>query len=186
MVIENDTEEINSIRKMLIEMLFIEGNHYCMYCEKSGHCELQALAYRLGITAPRFPYMFLKNEIDMTHPDAYLDRDRCIRCARCVRTSQEKDNKQIFGFVGRGVHRKLGVNTNGPLAELVYTPLEADDFVMTACPVGSLMKKREAYQTPIGKRPFDQNRIGSTEGLSTKLPSTTLHSNLTPVEQEQL
>ncbi len=31
-------------------MLFVEGNHYCMFCEKSGNCELQAMAYRFGYT----------------------------------------------------------------------------------------------------------------------------------------
>ena len=56
MVVENDTDELLEHRKALIEMLFVEGNHFCMFCEKSGNCELQALAYRFGVTAPRFPY----------------------------------------------------------------------------------------------------------------------------------
>src|SRR5512147_976603 len=45
-VIENNTEKLMAYRRNLIEMLFVEGNHYCMFCEKSGNCELQALAYR--------------------------------------------------------------------------------------------------------------------------------------------
>ena len=36
-------------------MLFVEGNHYCMFCEKSGNCELQALAYRFGATQRTAP-----------------------------------------------------------------------------------------------------------------------------------
>jgi [NiFe] hydrogenase diaphorase moiety small subunit len=54
-IVENDTEKLNTMRKRLVEMLFVEGNHFCMFCEKSGNCELQALAYRLGITAPTLP-----------------------------------------------------------------------------------------------------------------------------------
>jgi hypothetical protein len=58
MVIENDTAELNDWRKSIIEMLFVEGNHICPGCEKSGNCELQALAYRFGMMSPRYPYLF--------------------------------------------------------------------------------------------------------------------------------
>ncbi|HUT78392.1 MAG TPA: 2Fe-2S iron-sulfur cluster-binding protein, partial [Polyangia bacterium] len=40
MAVENDTPEIKAHRAALVEMLFVEGNHYCMFCEKSGNCEL--------------------------------------------------------------------------------------------------------------------------------------------------
>ena len=58
LVIENDTEEMKEARLQVVEMLFVEGNHFCPYCEKSGNCELQALAYRLGIVAPTYPYLY--------------------------------------------------------------------------------------------------------------------------------
>jgi aerobic-type carbon monoxide dehydrogenase small subunit (CoxS/CutS family) len=58
MVVENDTAELAALRRDLIDMLFVEGNHFCMFCAKSGNCELQALAYRFGIAAPRFPFAF--------------------------------------------------------------------------------------------------------------------------------
>ena len=38
MVIENDTEDLKIQRSSLVEMLFVEGNHFCMFCEKSGNC----------------------------------------------------------------------------------------------------------------------------------------------------
>ena len=84
-VVENDTEALREIRRDIIDMLFVEGNHFCMFCEKSGNCELQAMAYRFGILAPKFPYMFPKRNVDASHPDIFIDRDRCILCARCVR-----------------------------------------------------------------------------------------------------
>jgi len=40
--VESDTEELNAQRKTLLQMLFVEGNHFCPSCEKSGHCRLQA------------------------------------------------------------------------------------------------------------------------------------------------
>ena len=68
MVIENNTVELNEERRHIIEMLFVEGNHMCPYCEKSGNCELQALAYRLGMLVPSYPYLFPKKDVDGSHP----------------------------------------------------------------------------------------------------------------------
>ena len=74
MVIENDTEKLLGIRRNIVDMLFVEGNHFCMFCEKSGNCELQAIAYRLGILHPKYPYQFPKKDVDASHPSMYIDR----------------------------------------------------------------------------------------------------------------
>lgn len=157
MVVENDTAELREFRRALIDMLFVEGNHYCMFCEKSGLCELQAIAYRFGITAPQFPYLNPDRAIDLSHPDVYLDHNRCIQCGRCVRVSQQLDNKNIFQFVGRGYRKRLQVNG----AALAATSLAVTDEVTAACPVGALMKKRVGYVIPVGRRPYDRAPIGS-------------------------
>jgi coenzyme F420-reducing hydrogenase gamma subunit len=99
MVVENDTELLRELRRDLIDMLFVEGNHFCMFCEKSGACELQALAYRFGITAPRYPFLAPRRGVDATHPDVLIDHNRCVLCARCIRASREVDGKNVFQFV---------------------------------------------------------------------------------------
>ena len=158
MVVENDTPELREHRKMLIEMLFVDGNHFCMFCEKSGNCELQALAYRFGITAPRFPYLWPQREVDASHPDVMIDHNRCIVCGRCVRTSRDVDGKHVFQFVNRGVHKKLAVNSD---AKLRGTKLDLTDRALDACPVGALLRKRVGYATPVGKRLYDLEPIGT-------------------------
>lgn len=157
MVVENDTAELREFRRAIVDMLFVEGNHYCMFCEKSGLCELQALAYRFGITAPQFPFLNPNRSIDLSHPDVYLDHNRCIQCGRCVRVSQQLDNKNIFQFVGRGQGKRLQVDGEA----LAATSLAVTDQVTAACPVGALMKKRVGYTIPVGQRPFDRQPIGS-------------------------
>lgn len=157
MVVENDTAEIREFRKAIIDMLFVEGNHYCMFCEKSGLCELQALAYRFGITAPQFPLLNPDRTIDLSHPDVFLDHNRCILCGRCVRVSQELDHKNVFQFVARGHKKRLQVNGEA----LAGTSLEVADQVTASCPVGALMRKRVGYAVPIGQRPFDREPISA-------------------------
>ena len=158
MVVDNDTADLREHRKILIEMLFVEGNHFCMFCEKSGNCELQALAYRFGIAAPRFDYLFPELPLDASHPQVFVDLNRCILCARCVRASQELDGKNVFGFVGRGPQKRLAFDSDGPLSE---TELKASDEALNVCPVGALLKKRVGYRVPIGERLYDHEPIGS-------------------------
>jgi [NiFe] hydrogenase diaphorase moiety small subunit len=159
LTVENDTPARNRVRRDLVEMLFHEGNHLCPICEKSGNCELQAMAYRLDMTAStRFPYLEPSRELDASHPDIALDTNRCISCGRCIRASQDVDGKGVFGYVGRGIHRRVAVNG----ADLAHTDAGLTDHAMSAavCPVGCIIRKGEGFSVPIGERHFDHGLIG--------------------------
>jgi [NiFe] hydrogenase diaphorase moiety small subunit len=157
MVVESDTPELNAHRRLLVEMLFVEGNHFCMSCEKSGNCELQALGYRFGITAPQLEYQFPVRAVDASHPDILIDHNRCILCARCVRTSRDLDRKAVFGFVGRGPHKRIAVSSGARLAD---TDADVTDQALDACPVGALLRKRVGFAVPVGQRLYDTAPIG--------------------------
>ena len=158
MQIENDTPELLQHRRNIIDMMFVEGNHFCMFCEKSGACELQALAYRFGICAPQYPYQFPEKEVDASHPDILLDHNRCVMCARCVRASQELDGKNVFQAIGRGFSRKIGVNGERALGD---TDMTAQDRAADVCPVGCILRKRVGFRVPVGRRMYDHAPIGS-------------------------
>jgi len=158
-IVENETEALNEYRRNLVEMLFSEGNHFCMSCEKSGMCELQALGYRLGITSSRHVYFWPDRKLDASHPDILLDHNRCIQCGRCVQVSRDLDGKNIFQFCERGLERRIGVNSE---ANLKDTALEVTDAAVSVCPVGAILKKRVGYAMPMGTRPYDKVPIGTT------------------------
>jgi [NiFe] hydrogenase diaphorase moiety small subunit len=158
MVIQNDTPELLQHRRNIIDMMFVEGNHFCMFCEKSGNCELQALAYRFGITAPQYPFQFPEKDVDASHPDIMLDHNRCIMCARCVRASQELDDKNVFQSISRGFDRKIGVNGEKMLGD---TDMAVTDRAAELCPVGCIIKKRVGFEVPVGERIYDKEPIGS-------------------------
>ncbi len=157
-IVDSDTEEVQRFRKNVVEMLFVEGNHFCMFCEKSGNCELQAVAYRLGITAPKYPYLFPKRAVDASHPDIYIDHNRCIQCARCIRASKELDGKNVFQMIGRGAHMRVGINAPEKLSE---TKMAIADKAAAICPVGAIIRKRVGYKVPVGQRKYDHLPIGS-------------------------
>jgi [NiFe] hydrogenase diaphorase moiety small subunit len=158
MVVENDTEELIEHRRRIVEMLFIEGNHWCPACEASGECELQAMGYRLGMVAPTLPYFRRKRELDASHPDVYVDRDRCILCGRCVRASVEFDHKCVFGFEGRGADKRITVDAPHGLVD---TDLQDTDKAAEICPTGCIEVKREGFATPVGQRKYDKTPIGA-------------------------
>jgi bidirectional [NiFe] hydrogenase diaphorase subunit len=68
---------------MILEMLFSERNHVCSVCVTNGHCELQSLAQKLGITHVDFPTVSQAVPVDASHERFVLDHNRCI-CARAA------------------------------------------------------------------------------------------------------
>ena len=157
MNIENNTEELNEMRKQIIELLFVSGNHFCPACEKSGDCELQALAYRYEMMAPRYPFAFPQKEIDASHPKIIKEQNRCILCKRCIRGIKDEEGKSYFAYQYRGkdslvvVDRKLA-------AEMT---LEKAQEAMDICPVGSILVRERGWEKPIGQRKYDNAPIGS-------------------------
>jgi hypothetical protein len=96
-------------------MLFVEGNHFCPSCEKTGNCQLQAVAYHLNMTDNHYPHFFENREVDASHPDVMIDHNRRIFCTLCVRASEEVDGKNVFAISGRGIDKRLIVNSKSGL-----------------------------------------------------------------------
>ncbi len=157
MAVENAAPDIEDMRKALVEMLFVEGNHMCPICEKSGNCELQALAYRYQMTVPRFPYLFPRRELDARAPKIVLELNRCIQCLRCVRGVLGKDGRKVFAAVRRGPHVAIEVD------EKLAARMSEDEArrAMEICPVGAILRKEVGFAVPIGRRKFDRKPIGS-------------------------
>jgi [NiFe] hydrogenase diaphorase moiety small subunit len=153
MVVENDTALLNEQRRALVQMLFVEGNHFCPSCEKSGGCKLQATAYDLGMMSPHYDHFYPDRPVDASHPELLLDFNRCILCSLCVRASRDVDGKSAFALSGRGIRTRLIVNAkSGRLAD---TDVTADDRAVQVCPVGVILRKRRGFTIPIGRRVFD-------------------------------
>ncbi len=156
--IQNQTEEVNQARRVVTQMLFVEGNHFCPSCEKSGNCNLQAVGYSLNMLDNHFPLFYPTREVDASHPDILLDRDRCIFCELCVRAGHEVDGKDVFGIAGRGIKNYLVVNS--PTGLLKDSSLDVNDKAAHVCPVGAIIVKRHGFEVPIGQRLYDHKQIG--------------------------
>jgi NADH dehydrogenase/NADH:ubiquinone oxidoreductase subunit G len=157
MTIENVSAELDDLRKSIIELLFIEGNHFCPACEKSGNCELQALGYRFKMMVPRFPYTFPQRRVDASNVKIIKEQNRCIMCKRCIRAIQDEKGRNLFAYKKRG--HKSEVVLDVELGKVISDELARK--AMEVCPVGSILVRDKGFSEPIGTRKYDHKAIGS-------------------------
>ena len=157
--VESATEELDGLRRTLVQMLFAEGNHFCPACEKSGDCVLQALGYDLGVMTAGFRHLYPDRPVDASHPDILLDFNRCVLCELCVRASREVDGKHVFALSGRGLDKHLIVDSESGL--LADTDVATTDKAVAVCPVGAILPKRVGFRVPIGRRRYDLRPISA-------------------------
>lgn len=153
----SDTPELQQDRLRLTQMLFVEGNHFCPSCEKSGNCQLQGVAYHLNMLDNHYPHFYPQRPLDASHPDILLDHNRCIFCNLCVRASRDHDGKNVFAIAGRGINKRLIVNSAS--GQLKDSAISIDDQAVQVCPTGAILVKRTGYQVPIGERLYDRQPI---------------------------
>jgi len=151
MDIEINSPELIDTRKAIIEMLYSEGNHFCPSCEKSGNCDMQNLAYDMGLTYSRFPHVFSNKFVDFNPKRMIMESNRCILCKRCVEEVKTKDGKDVFSFVQRGAKTRVHIDYE---QEQKLSEAEAI-HAMNLCPVGAILVKGMIYEQPFGERKYD-------------------------------
>lgn len=102
MVIYTNTKKIQHYRKLIIELLLASHCRDCTTCHKNGMCELQSLAYRVGVHAVRFLNNRKEKPLDMSSPSIVRDPNKCILCGDCVRTCDEIQGVGAIDFAHRG------------------------------------------------------------------------------------
>ncbi len=139
MSIITQSPRLNAYRKMVLELLFAEGNHIFAACVSNNHCELQALAQKLGVTNVRYNYAYQSRPIDSSHPRFVLDHNRCILCTRCVRVCREVEGARVWDVMGRGVSSRVIAEMNRAWGE-ARTCTSCGKCVQV-CPTGALAEK---------------------------------------------
>lgn len=139
MEIHTDSHQLQEYRRMIIEMLFSEGNHVCAVCVANGHCELQDLAIEVGMDHSRFPYRFPTREVDVSHERFAIDHNRCILCTRCVRVCDEIEGAHVWDVAYRGAEAKVITGLNQPWGAV--DACTSCGKCVEACPTGSIFHK---------------------------------------------
>jgi len=139
MVVRTQTDTIREYRKMILELLFAEGNHVCAVCVANGHCELQSSAADHGMDHVRYEYQHPARSVDVTHSLYVIDHNRCILCTRCVRTCDEIEGAHTWDIAGRGTLSHIIADMGQPWGEAV-TCTSCGKCVQS-CPTGALFRQ---------------------------------------------
>jgi formate dehydrogenase major subunit len=142
MRVETESPKVVEERKFLLEMLFSEGNHYCPFCESSGDCELQALAYRYGLDHWIYPNPGEAKPVDGTREYFIMDHNRCILCRRCIRACSELAANNTLGVKFRGAKTRICADGDVPFGE---SSCVSCGTCLQICPTGALIDRQSAY-----------------------------------------
>lgn len=139
MEVTTDSERLRDYRRKILELLFSERNHVCSVCVSNGHCELQTLAQKLGMTHVRFDYLYPRLAIDASHERFSADPNRCVLCMRCVRVCDEVEGAHTWDVMHRGIMARVITDLNQSWG-LSETCTGCGKCVQV-CPTGALSEK---------------------------------------------
>ena len=153
MHIKTNTQPVIDARNDVLEFLLTSHPLDCPICDKGGECPLQNLTMRHGPQASRM-YFEDKQLLAKHYPLGdliFLDRERCIQCARCVRFQDEIVGDDVLAFHERG--RTLQIITNSDPGFDTYFSGNTTDI----CPVGALTTADFRF----GARPWELTDVPS-------------------------
>lgn len=137
MIIRTHSPRVLRARKTNVELLLSNHPDDCLYCERSGSCELQSLSEDLNIRERRIPGKRSPHKIDKSSPAIIRDPSKCILCGRCVRICEEIMATSSLDFAHRGNELKISTTLARPLN---YSNCTSCGQCLVACPTGALIE----------------------------------------------
>ncbi len=135
MVIKTNSTKIRKYRKLIIELLLASHCRDCTVCTRNGNCDLQNIAFKVGIHSVRFPNNREQVPIDISSPSIVRDPNKCILCGDCVRTCDEIQAVGAIDFAHRGSKMEVTPAFGKEIAE---TDCVGCGQCVVACPTGAI------------------------------------------------
>ena len=134
MVVKTNSMRAINARKTVLELMLSDHPNDCLQCAKSGKCELQALAAKLGIR--EIPYKGEQSHYQVKlSPSIVRDIDKCIMCRRCEAVCHEYQSVGAIGAVDRGFPAVVSTAFG---KDLIDTNCVFCGQCIAVCPVGAL------------------------------------------------
>jgi len=154
MVVTTTSEEIEKVRKTVMEFLLVNHVLDCPVCDKGGECDLQDLAYEFGSTSNRFEGEKFDLPTDEVNPLIERNMNRCVLCGRCVRVCDEVVGYGSYSFINRGFETKIATAYDRGLS------CEFCGQCVSLCPVGAILPRPFKFKA----RPWQIKEVDSVCG----------------------
>ena len=138
MKVQTHSPRVLRARTTLLELLLANHPDDCLYCVRSGDCELQRLAQFLGVRKRRFFNLTEARHIDISSQSIIRDQAKCILCGRCVRVCDEVMGVAAIDFIGRGSQTRIG--TAFDFGTSLSNCVTCGQCIV-ACPTGALREQ---------------------------------------------
>jgi formate dehydrogenase alpha subunit len=141
-----ETRQVQSTRRIALEMLIANHHGDCLTCSKHDTCELLKIAAYVGVDQARLDKMRKPaklHPLDDSNPFFTFDPNKCVVCGICVRTCDEIQGARAIDFANRGFETIVSTFGGKPFVDSVC---ESCGECVVRCPVGSLSIKE--YQHP--------------------------------------
>ncbi|MDF1590321.1 MAG: molybdopterin-dependent oxidoreductase [Desulfobacterales bacterium] len=142
MAVVTTNDYILECRRTMMEFIFAERNHNCMFCPQSGDCELQKLAYELQMDHLTVAFSFNKFPTDVTSEYMAIDHNRCILCGRCVRACKEIVGASVLNFQNRGPKNLIGMDLDETREQ---SSCYGCGICMQVCPTGAMVNRYRSH-----------------------------------------
>lgn len=138
MEVRTNSPRVRRARKTLIELLVANHPQDCLFCVRSGNCELQSLTQEYGVRTIRYTGERKRARIDIASPAIERDPEKCILCGRCVRICHETQQVGAIDFINRGFGTSVAPAMDRSLNTV---PCVDCGQCVVNCPVGALTEK---------------------------------------------
>lgn len=142
MDIETHTPDLIEARRWILQFLFGERNHYCMYCAVTNDCEFQNLGYYVGLDHFHFPTFKNIFELDNSHEFILFDNNRCVLCSRCIRVCSEVGGHFVLSEINKGINSLIVADGGIPLGK---SSCVSCGLCVQVCPTGTFIDKYSMY-----------------------------------------
>jgi len=136
MEVKTNSMRVINARRTVLELILSDHPKDCLSCAKSGSCDLQDLAIRLGIREiPGQEYAAMSTYRLDTSPSIIRELDKCIMCRRCETMCNDFQTVGALHAVNRGFQAVVA-----PAFEmnLEHSPCTYCGQCVAVCPTGAL------------------------------------------------
>lgn len=139
MVVRTNSPEIRQARRDIVELLLDNHPKDCQTCERDGNCELQNLAYSLGVRERLFEGRRKRFPLDESSQSVVRNSEKCVLCGRCVRVCAEIQGVNNLSQHGRGFHT---VVAPAHMAKMDDSVCIQCGQCINVCPTAAFLEKR--------------------------------------------